>query len=117
MSKYEHMQETWGIDGNPFPSEAIHQGNEPYSSAVFPEEQEQFFTRLVYGAAMDRRGFGYLWSKGPTGEDTGYGKTTLLKNGAKSVNSDFGETVFAEAGMRPDRIAKNRSVAAYASLT
>lgn len=117
MSKYDYMQEAWGIETNPFPSEAIHQGNEPYSSEVFSEEQEQFFGKLIYGAVMDRRGFGYLWSKGPAGDDTGFGKTALLKNGAKMINADFGETVLAEAGMRSDRIREHATIAAYASLT
>lgn len=111
------MQEAWGIEGNPFPSEAIHQGNEPYSPGVFADEQELFFSRLIYGAAMDRRGFGYLWSKGPSGEDTGFGKTTLLKNAAKMINADFGSAVLISAGMREDRLSKHPALAAYASLT
>jgi hypothetical protein len=117
MNKYDHMLEAWAMEGNPFPSEAIHQGDEPYNPAVFSDEQEQFFKRLVYAAAMDRRGFGYLWSKGSGGEDTGFGKTTLLKNAAKMINVDFGASVLANAGMKAERAAKQCSVAAYASLS
>lgn len=114
--KYQHMSEAWGIDGNPFPSEAIHQGNEPFNPEVFPEENERFFKRLVYGAIMDRRGFSFLWSKGANGEDTGFGKTTQMRYGAKQINQDFGQTVLTEAGMKKDRIPKNLAVAAYTSL-
>jgi len=110
------MAEAWGIDGNPFPSEAIHQGDEPFNPAVFPEENEQFFKRLVYGAMMDRRGFSFLWSKGANGEDTGFGKTTQMRYGARQINHDFGQTVLADAGMKKDRISKNLAVAAYTSL-
>ena len=114
--KYQHMAEAWGIDGNPFPADAIHQGSEPYNPEVFPEENDSFFKRLVYGAIMDRRGFSFLWSKGANGEDTGFGKTTLLKHGAREVNRDFGQSVLATAGMRKDRIPSNLAVASYTSL-
>lgn len=114
--KYQHMTEAWGIEGNPFPSEAIHQGGEPYSTDVFPQENEQFFKKLVYGAVMDRRGFSFLWSKGANGEDTGFGKTTLLKHGAQEIDQDFGQTVLRNAGMKKDRIQANLAVASYASL-
>lgn len=114
--KYQHMQEAWGIDGNPFPSEAIHQGSEPYNPQVFPEEYDQFFEKLVYGALMDRRGFSFLWSKGVNGEDTGFGKTSLLKHAAREVNRDFGQSVLRNAGMKDEKIPSNLAVAAYASL-
>jgi hypothetical protein len=114
--KYRHMEEAWGIEGNPFPSEAIHQGSEPYNPQVFPDEYEQFFQKLVYGALMDRRGFSFLWSKGANGEDTGFGKTSLLKHAAREVNKDFGETVLRDAGMKEEKVRTNLAVAAYASL-
>jgi hypothetical protein len=114
--KYRHMEEAWGIEGNPFPSEAIHQGSEPYNPQVFPDEYDQFFAKLVYGALMDRRGFSFLWSKGANGEDTGFGKTSLLKHAAGEVNKDFGETVLRDAGMKEQKIKTSLAVAAYASL-
>jgi hypothetical protein len=110
------MMEAWGIEGNPFPSEAIHRGDEPYNPDVFPEENEQFFKKLVYGALMDGRGFSFLWSKGVNNEDTGYGKTTLLRHGAQEINKDFGQTVLRDVGMKRDRIEGNLAVASYASL-
>jgi hypothetical protein len=110
------MAEAWGHNRNPFPAEAIHQGVEPYNPDVFPEENELFYKRLVYGSIMDRRGFSFLWSKGANGEDTGFGKTTLLKHGAMEINQDFGQTVLANAGMKKDRIPSNLAVASYASL-
>jgi hypothetical protein len=114
--KYRHMEEAWGIEANPFPSEAIHQGPEPYNPDVFPDEYDQFFDKLVYGALMDRRGFSFLWSKGANGEDTGFGKTSLLKHAAREVNQDFAETVLRNAGMKEQKIKANLAVAAYASL-
>src|SRR5437588_9056786 len=110
--KYQHMEEAWGIEGNPFPSEAIHQGSEPYNPQVFQDEYDQFFAKLVYGALMDRRGFSFLWSKGANGEDTGFGKTSLLKHAAREVNQDFGATVLRNAGMKEARIKTNLALAA-----
>ena len=114
--KYQHMAETWGWDGNPYPAEAINSGSEPYSPEVFPEESEQFYSRLVYGAAMDKRGFNFLWSKGANNEDTGMGKTTILRQAAKAINIDFGAKVLREAGMREEIVARHKSAAAYASF-
>lgn len=114
--RYQHMADAWGLESNPFPAEAINSGTEPYNAAVFPAESEQFYSRLVYGAAMDRRGFSFLWSKGANNEDTGMGKTTMLRQAAKAINADCGTTVLAEAGMRESLIESHRAVAAYASF-
>jgi hypothetical protein len=115
--RYEHMDEAWGIERNPFPAEAINRGeDDPYSPEVFPEEMKSFHSKLVYSAAMDQRGFSFLWSKGPNNDDTGMGKTTLLKQAAKEINEDFGERVLGEAGMKPTVIEKHKSIAAYASF-
>jgi hypothetical protein len=114
--RYRHMQEAWGIEANPFPAEAIDSDSEPYNPDVFSEELEQFRSRLIYGSAMDRRGFGFLWSKGRNGEDTGFGKTKMLRHVAREVNGDFGETVLRDAGMKVDLIKKHEALAAYASL-
>ena len=114
--KYKHMEETWGIEHNPYPAEAINSGSEPYNPEVFPEESDQFYSRLVYGAAMDQRGFSFLWSKGKNNEDTGMGKTTMLRQAAKAINADSGDTVLRVAGMRDNLISRHRSVAAYVSF-
>ncbi|RKH41310.1 hypothetical protein D7Y23_33250 [Corallococcus sp. AB050B] len=115
-TKFKHMSEAWGLDGNPFPSEAVHTGQEPYDREVYAQEHAQFFEKLFFGALMDRRGFGFLWSKSPKGEDTGLGKTTLLRQGAKELNHDFGLSYLRNAGMKEDRAAANLSLAAYATL-
>jgi hypothetical protein len=113
--KYDHMREAWGIDGNPFPADAIHQGPEPYNSEVFRDEHQQFIKKMLYGAVMEHRGFSFLWSKGAN-EDTGFGKTAMLRHFAKETNRDFGSTVLGEAGMKRDQLLTNPAVAAYASL-
>ena len=105
-SPYQHIEETWGLDGNPFPHSAISGGwTDPYSSEVFPGEEAEFFEKTVRGALQGNRQIGFLWSKGPGG-DTGYGKTALMRESVRKINADFGEQVEAATGMRQDRIVR-----------
>lgn len=104
MSPYQHIEETWGLDGNPFPHSAISGGwTDPYSSGVFPDEEAEFFQKTVRGALQGNRQVGFLWSKGPLG-DTGYGKTALMRESVRKINADFGRQVEAITGMRDERI-------------
>ncbi len=103
-SPYQHIEETWGLDQNPFPHSAISgRGGDPYSSDVFPEEEADFFGKTVRGALQGSRQMGFLWSKGPGG-DTGYGKTALMRESVRKINTDFGRRVEAATGMRENRI-------------
>ena len=103
-SPYEHIEEAWGLEQNPFPHSAISGGwTDPYSSNVFPYEEAEFFQKTVRGALQGSRQVGFLWSKGPGG-DTGYGKTALMRESVRKINTDFGEQVQAATGMRNKRI-------------
>ena len=104
MSPYQHMEEAWGFEQNPFPHSAISGGwTDPYSSGVFPEEEAEFFSKTVRGALQGNRQVGFLWSRGPGG-DTGYGKTALMRESVRKINADFGRQVEAATGMRDERI-------------
>ena len=103
-SPYQHIEETWGLDQNPFPHSAISGGwTDPYSSEVFPDEEAEFFEKTVRGALQGNRQVGFLWSKGPGG-DTGYGKTALMRESVRKINDDFGRQVEAATGMRDNLI-------------
>ena len=103
-SPYQHMEETWGLEQNPFPHSAISGGwTEPYSPEVFPGEEAEFFAKTVRGALQGNRQIGFLWSRGPLG-DTGYGKTALMRESVRKINADFGKQVEAATGMRDERI-------------
>ena len=104
MSSYQHIEEAWGLDQNPFPHSAISGGwMDPYSSDVFPDEATEFFGKTVRGALQGNRQIGFLWSKGPGG-DTGYGKTALMRESVRKINADFGREVEAATGMRDNLI-------------
>lgn len=103
-SPYQHMEEAWGLEQNPFPHSAISGGwMDPYSPEVFPDEEAEFFEKTVRGALQGNRQIGFLWSKGPGG-DTGYGKTALMRESVRKINTDFGRQVEAATGIRDDRI-------------
>ena len=103
-SPYQHIEETWGLEQNPFPHSAISGGwKDPYSSEVFPDEEAEFLEKTVRGALQGSRQIGFLWSKGPGG-DTGYGKTALMRESVRKINQDFGRHVEASTGMRDERI-------------
>ena len=103
-SPYQHIEEAWGLDQNPFPHSAISGGwMDPYSSEVFPDEEAEFFQKTVRGALQGNRQIGFLWSKGPGG-DTGYGKTALMRESVRKINADFGKQVEATTGMRDNQI-------------
>ena len=103
-SPYQHIEEAWGLDQNPFPHAAISGGwADPYSSDVFPGEEAEFFQKTVRGALQGNQQIGFLWSKGPGG-DTGYGKTALMRESVRKINEDFGRQVQAATGIREERI-------------
>lgn len=98
----DHMEEAWHLDGNPFPAEAIHSGTQPYSPAVFDEEAQEFRRKLIRGSILGSCNVGFLWSQGAQA-DTGFGKTTLMQEITKEINSDLGVDTLTRARVRPDR--------------
>ena len=98
----DHMEEAWNLDGNPFPAEAIHAQNTPYSPTVFREETQEFRRKLIRGSVRGNVNVGFLWSQG-THADTGFGKTTLMREITKEINRDLGATTLRTARLRPDK--------------
>jgi hypothetical protein len=113
---YTHMEEAFGLDENPFSAEGISSGAEieRYSDLVFPEETHEFRLKMIRGGLQGGRKTGFLWSMSPTGEDTGFGKTTLMRNTARAINGDFGTAVQENLGIKPERIKP--IVATFAEL-
>lgn len=103
---FDHMEEVFGHDANPFPGEGVdHEGEtEHYSELVFPDETKQFRSKTVRGALQGNRKFLFLWSKSPTGEDTGFGKTALMRATVEAINDDFGKQVQQDLGVKPGKI-------------
>ena len=100
----DHMEEAWNLDGNPFPAEAIRAQDQeqPYSAAVFDDESREFRRKLIRGSIRGLVNVGFLWSQGAHA-DTGFGKTTLMQEVAKEINSDLGVTSLTLAGVRPEK--------------
>jgi hypothetical protein len=103
---FDHIEEAWGFDKNPFSHAAISSASSPYSPEVFPEETAEFQQKIVRGALQGNRQMGFLWSKGPGG-DTGYGKTSLMRHTVEQINRpDWGEDIQIATGMKSDRTKK-----------
>ena len=98
----DHMEEAWNLDGNPFPAEAIHTQDQPYSPDVFHEESREFSRKLIRGSVLGSVNIGFLWSQGAQA-DTGFGKTTLMREITKEINQDLGVTTLTNAGVRQDK--------------
>ncbi len=108
VDAFDHMEEAWGLNGNPFPAAAIHDQDSPYSPAVFDEESREFRRKFIRSSIRGRVNIGFLWSQGANA-DTGFGKTTLMREITKEINQDLGVETLTEAGVRPE---KQRPVAA-----
>ena len=98
----DHMEEAWNLEANPFPAEAIHAQDTPYSPTVFGEESQQFRRKLIRGAVRGSFNVGFLWSQGAQA-DTGFGKTTLMREITKEINYDLGVDTLTKAGIRTDK--------------
>jgi hypothetical protein len=98
---FDHMEEAWKLERNPFPLEAIRAQHveQPYSSAVFSEEENSFRRKLIRGGVRGGQAIGFLWSQGLRA-DTGFGKTTLMQEIAREINNDLGATTLEKAGAK-----------------
>lgn len=96
---FEHMEEAWKLERNPFPADAIRIQNaeQPYSEAVFPVETNQFRKKFVRTSLHGGQAVNFLWSQGRRA-DTGFGKTTLMQEITSEINKDLGATTLAKAG-------------------
>ena len=109
----DHMEEAWNLDDNPFPAEAIYVENTPYCPTVFDEESQEFRRKLIRGSVRGSVNVGFLWSQGAQA-DTGFGKTTLMRQIAKEINRDLGVDTLTKAGVRAQKQAP--IAAAYSNL-
>lgn len=107
----DHMEEAWNLDDNPFPNEAINVENTPYCPTVFDEEVQEFRRKFIRASVHTNVGF--LWSQG-LHADTGFGKTTLMRQISKEINRDLGIDTLTKAGVRKEKQVS--IAAAYSNL-
>jgi hypothetical protein len=98
---FDHMEEAWKLEKNPFPAEAIRVQNaeQPYSESVFPEETKEFRRKFIRGGIHGGQAIGFLWSQGVRA-DTGFGKTTLMQEVSREINKDLGAATLEKAGAK-----------------
>ena len=110
---YTHMEEAWNLVEHPFPAEAINSGTTPYCPTLFSDETQELRRKFIRGSISGNLNVGFLWSQGKTA-DTGFGKTTLMREATKEINLDFGTQTLKKAGVRENRLVP--IVAAYSNL-
>src|SRR5215213_9015202 len=105
---FQHMEEVFGHDANPFPGEAVNTEGEieHYSDLVFPDETKEFRSKTIRGALQGNRKMMFLWSRSPSGDDTGYGKTALMRATVQAINDDFGYRLQTDLGVKPERVRR-----------
>src|SRR5689334_16893866 len=96
--QFDHMEEAWKLERNPFPAEAIRIQNaeQPYSADVFLHETNQFRKKFIRTSLHGGQAINFLWSQGMRA-DTGFGKTTLMQEIAREINRDLGVTTLEKA--------------------
>lgn len=106
MSMFDHMEEAWSLEQNPFPQGAISAGDDPWSAGVYPDQTREFNEKVIRGALQGNRQMAFLWSKGPGG-DTGYGKTRLMRHTVEVINqSDWGLEAQLATGMKESKVKR-----------
>jgi len=112
---FDHMEEAWKLDKNPFPAEAIRVQNaeQPYSESVFPEETKEFRQKFIRGGIRGGQSIGFLWSQGVR-SDTGFGKTTLMQEVSREINKDLGAKTLEKSGAK--KAGQPAIAAAFANL-
>src|SRR5262245_58981440 len=107
------MRTAWKVGKNPFPANGVARlgGNDPRENGLLfhPEVQrekvDEAVEKFVLGAAYSGLRFGYLWSlgSGRSGDQRGFGKSSMLQYLVETVNSDFGRGFFMQCGLEaPD---------------
>jgi hypothetical protein len=99
---FDHMEEAWKLERNPFPAEAIRikkNAEQPYSPDVFSEETNAFRKKFIRGGVRGGQAIGFLWSQG-THADTGFGKTTLMQEITTEINKDLGAETLTLAELK-----------------
>ena len=106
LNKYK----VYGLKGNPFPAH-VYGDSGVYIDDVVTDELKAFRERLVVGSLSEKRPMSFLWSLGEYGNDTGFGKTTMLKRIGREINVDWGKTTLVKAGV-PETETKDYPICA-----
>ena len=102
LDALDHMHEAWSLEANPFPAEAIHAQHGPYCPTIFADESQEFRRKFIRGSVRGNVNVGFLWSQGAHA-DTGFGKTTMMREITKEINRNLGADTLTKAGVHADK--------------
>lgn len=116
-SFYEHG---YGLRGNPFPGKATYGEDTKmvYVPEMFGAQREEFLRKFVLAPLENGQPLiGAVWSVVPGDpEARGFGKSTLMGEEAKQINSDFGRATLSSLGVQEDEIKENPILAGYVAF-
>src|ERR1043165_9923317 len=116
------MQDVFLLRENPFRQAQIYNPDTPgtYVPEMYGDQLEAFYKRffiLPLTKADNRQVIGASWSS-HTGDATGkgFGKTMLMAEESKRINSDFGASMMGRMGVVDEDIEPNPILAGYCTF-
>jgi len=110
----------YGLSGNPFPQSGIYGPDKEmvYVPEVFGPTHDQFLRKFILAPLENGQPLtGALWSvaKGDP-RARGFGKSTLMGEEAKRINSDFGRSTLVALGVPEEDASDNPIMAGYVTF-
>jgi hypothetical protein len=97
------FQKQWKLNGNPFPDKATYNEDAPtvYAPEMFGKRRTEFLTKFILAPLENGQPLmGAVWSVEPGDPKArGFGKSTLMAEEAKQINTDFGLATLMELGV------------------
>jgi len=118
LQSFLHTQ--YKLSANPFPGQATYseEGQQIYVPEMFGPQRDEFVRKFVVAPLENGQPLiGAVWSLIPGDPKArGFGKSTLMGEEAKRINTDFGFGTLTGSGIAEDDARKNPVLAGYVSF-
>lgn len=120
MAIRSYLEENYGLHANPFPGQATYAEDSQvvYVPEMFGNQRDEFLRKFVVAPLENRQPImGAVWSVIPNDPTArGFGKSTLMGEEAKLINSDFGLSTLKRLGISEEDARSNPILAGYVSF-
>jgi len=114
------FQTAWGLNGNPFSGKATYAEDTQivYVPEMFGSQRDEFLRKFVVAPLENGQPLlGAVWSVVPGDPKArGFGKSTLMGEEAKLINTDFGFETLTHLGVSDKEARANPVMAGYVSF-
>lgn len=115
-----YYQSQYGLKANPFPSKATHaeDSHDIYIPEGFGPQRVEFLRKFVLAPLENGQPvIGAVWSVAQGDPQArGFGKSTLMDEEAKQIDSDFGKSTLISLGVDEDDAQESPVLAGYVSF-